>query len=127
MYKLKDRIKEERLKLGLNQDELGKRLSVSKQAISGWENGYRTPDVDTLSKLSDLFNCSTDYLLGKTDDPKNIVYSAVVDGDKVDLEFDKDYPHKLTPEEVEQLIKKLKEARFDVDGLIEEIQNKDKK
>lgn len=122
-----NRIRSIRNSLDLKGEEFGKLLNVTKVAVSNWENGNRTPDIQTLSKIADLGNVTADYLLGRTDDPKNIVYSATIDGDKVDLEFDKDYPHKLTPEEVEQLIKKLKEARFDVDGLIEEIQNKGKK
>lgn len=111
----------------LMSKDFAKQMNVEPSTVTNWEKGNRFPKEDVLVALANYFDVSIDYLLGRTDDPKNIVYSAVIDGDKVDLEFDKDYPHKLTPEEVEQLIKKLKEARFDVDGLIEEIQNKDKK
>lgn len=121
------RFKEARESMDLSQKDMAKILNVGPSTVSMWEQDRRTPDKEMLIKIANYFDISIDYLFGRTDDPKNIVYSAVVDGDKVDLEFDKDYPHKLTPEEVEQLIKKLKEARFDVDGLIEEIQNKDKK
>ena len=68
--KLQNRIKEERIKLGLNQEEFGKMINVSKQAVSGWENGYRTPDVETLEKLAELLNCSVDYLIGRTNEKK---------------------------------------------------------
>lgn len=67
MDKLKDRIKKERLKKELNQPQLAKIMSVSKQTVSNWENGNRIPDTLTLSKLADFFGCSVDYLLGKTD------------------------------------------------------------
>ncbi|MFW2488617.1 helix-turn-helix transcriptional regulator [Clostridium chromiireducens] len=80
---LNERIKERRLLLGYNQPELAKIMNVSKQTVSNWENGNRTPDAETLSKLSDLFSVSVDYLLGKTD----IVASPTVDG--LDLELTK--------------------------------------
>lgn len=64
---LSERIKERRLLLGYNQPELAKIMNVSKQTVSNWENGNRTPDAETLSKLSDLFSVSVDFLLGKTD------------------------------------------------------------
>ncbi len=121
------RFKEARESMDLSQKDMAKILNVGPSTVSMWEQDRRTPDKEMLIKIANYFDISIDYLFGRTDDPNNIVYSATIDGDKVDLEFDKDYPHKLTPEEVEQLIKKLKEARFDVDGLIEEIQNKGKK
>ncbi|MBY6916002.1 helix-turn-helix domain-containing protein [Clostridium botulinum] len=70
---LGERIKERRLLLGYNQPELAKIMNVSKQTVSNWESGNRTPDAETLSKLSDLFSVSVDFLLGKvnTADIKN--------------------------------------------------------
>jgi transcriptional regulator with XRE-family HTH domain len=73
---LNERIKERRLLLGYNQPELAKVMNVSKQTVSNWENGNRTPDAETLSKLSDLFSVSVDFLLGKTD----IAAPTTVDG-----------------------------------------------
>lgn len=64
---LSERIKERRLLLGYNQPELAKIMNISKQTVSNWESGNRTPDAETLSKLSDLFSVSVDFLLGKTD------------------------------------------------------------
>ncbi len=47
--------------------KLGEAVGVSKQSVSKWENGLAYPDFETLKKLADFFNVSTDYLLGKTD------------------------------------------------------------
>ncbi len=47
----------------LSQEELADRLGVSRQAVSKWEAGYATPDVDKIVMLSELFGVSTDYLL----------------------------------------------------------------
>lgn len=55
----------------LSQEQLGGMVGVSKQTISGWEHGYRSPDSDNIIALCRTFGCSADYLLGMTDDPGN--------------------------------------------------------
>lgn len=46
-------------------------LSISREALSYYENGKRSPDIDMLVKLSKYFNVSIDYLiLGKEFDPQ---------------------------------------------------------
>ncbi|MBC3899705.1 MAG: helix-turn-helix domain-containing protein [Firmicutes bacterium] len=52
----------------INQAELGKIVGVGKTTISNYETGYSVPDLDTLIKLAEYFNVTTDYLLGLTDD-----------------------------------------------------------
>ena len=62
------RIELERARLGLNQIELAKRLHLSSSAsISQYESGDRIPSDDIKLKMAEIFNCSLDYLLGKTD------------------------------------------------------------
>ena len=60
---LSAKLKELRTAYGLNQVELGKRLTVTKQTVSNWENNNIQPSVDMLIKIADLFSVSTDYLL----------------------------------------------------------------
>ena len=60
-------LKELRTEKGLSQRELGKEFGVCNQTISFWELGSREPDLDFLVKISDFFNVSIDYLLGKKD------------------------------------------------------------
>ncbi len=62
------RIKELRTAHGLTQVEFAKNLSVSKQAVSNWENNNIQPSIDMLVKIADFFGVSTDYLLGRSDD-----------------------------------------------------------
>lgn len=50
-----EKIKESRLKLGFTQQEVSEKLFVTRQTISNWENNRSTPDIDTLIKLSDLY------------------------------------------------------------------------
>ena len=41
------------------------KLNLAESTISGYENGNRKPDYDTLNKFADFFDVSTDYLLGR--------------------------------------------------------------
>ena len=50
----------------LYQKELAEKLGVSRQLITMWETDQRTPDADQLQQIASIFNCSTDYLLGKS-------------------------------------------------------------
>lgn len=62
------RIELERTRLGLNQIELAKKLNLSSSAsISQYESGDRVPSDDIKLKMCELFNCSLDYLMGKSD------------------------------------------------------------
>lgn len=58
------RIKEERLKRGLSQQELGDLLHVSKVSVCGYEKGTRTPSLDTFNKLVEILGMTSDYALG---------------------------------------------------------------
>ena len=59
------RIKDMRLEKGLSQQELGDLLGVTKVSICGYENGTRTPSLETFGLLAEVFNTTTDYLLGR--------------------------------------------------------------
>ena len=63
------RLAEIRKKKELSQYELADRLGFSRGQIANYEQGKREPDYETLQKLADFFNVSTDYLLGRTDEP----------------------------------------------------------
>ncbi len=54
-----------RKKAGYTQETLAERLGVTFQAVSKWENGRSSPDIDLLPKLADLFDCSIDGLFGR--------------------------------------------------------------
>jgi transcriptional regulator with XRE-family HTH domain len=65
-----DRIKELRLANNFSQVDMANRLSVSKQAVSNWENDNIQPSIEMLIKIADLFGVSIDYLLGREDIPR---------------------------------------------------------
>ncbi len=64
------RLKKLRTDKKLTQAELGKIINVTKVSISGYESGGRTPDTDNLKRLADYFGVTSDYLLGRSDDPE---------------------------------------------------------
>lgn len=67
-----DRLKELREDSGMKQEDLGDILGVSRQTISGYENETSEPSISNLIKISDTFNVSLDYLLGRTKDKYNV-------------------------------------------------------
>lgn len=67
----------------IGQKELAAYLSLSTGTISNYENGVHSPDLNTLCKLADYFDVTTDYLLNRT--PYR--YSAK----KMDQRLNKDY------------------------------------
>ena len=63
------RINELRTAYGWSQVELAKRLNISKQTVSNWENENIQPSIEMLVNVANLFRVSTDYLLGLNDVP----------------------------------------------------------
>ncbi|HBF1646944.1 helix-turn-helix domain-containing protein [Clostridioides difficile] len=60
------RLKSLREEKDVKQVELAKVLKLTSATLSQYEKGIREPNNDTLSKLAEYFNVSTDYLLGRT-------------------------------------------------------------
>lgn len=67
------RLKELRMSQNLSQADVAKKLEISPSIISGYETGERTPSTENLLALSYLYKCSTDYLLGKSNDKPFVV------------------------------------------------------
>lgn len=65
-----ERLKMLREKAGVSQQKIADIVGVTQQAVGKWETGKAEPDLATVAKLAEYFNCSTDYLLGKSDDPR---------------------------------------------------------
>lgn len=61
-------IASERTRKGMTQAGLASEVGVSEGTVKRWERGKTKPNGDALLKMSDLFGCSTDYLLGRTEE-----------------------------------------------------------
>lgn len=103
---LKDRLKEIRQTRKLTQQQVADYLSVDRTTYTQYEMGKRMPSIETIKKLSRIYGCTTDYMLGQTDDPKYELRTDLPDALKkvgieaVEMLADAD----LTPEEMQGLL-----------------------
>ncbi|USK71729.1 helix-turn-helix domain-containing protein [Peribacillus asahii] len=72
MGSLGNRLKSLREKRNISQKELSKKLEISNVQLSRYESDERRPDYETLKKLSDFFNVSTDYLIAGKEHTSNV-------------------------------------------------------
>lgn len=59
-------LKQLRKEHGLTQKELAEKSGLRQSHISAWESGEKLPIITSIIKLADFFDCSVDYLLGRT-------------------------------------------------------------
>ena len=67
MISFKERLKELRTERNITQQELGNLVNMSKMAISHWEKGHSEPSISELIILSNYFEVTVDYLIGKNE------------------------------------------------------------
>ena len=70
MYRIGENILALRKKSGLSQEELAEKIGISRQAVSNWERGTATPDVETLGLLAKTLNVDFNVLLQGENAPK---------------------------------------------------------
>jgi len=58
-------LKQLREENGMSQYKFAEEIGVVQSTVGNWESGTREPNLDTLCKLADYFEVSTDYLLGR--------------------------------------------------------------
>lgn len=102
-----NRLKLLREEKGLFQSDIAKILGISNAAVGFYESGKRDMSTETVIKLAEYFNVSTDYLLGKSDirNPE----------DKIKEEFEFAY-HKemegLTDAEIADALRFYKQIKY---------------
>lgn len=70
---LGNRLKELRIKFCFTQKDVAQRLNVSSSVVAGYEQGNRCPSTEILCRLADIYQCSTDFLLGRERDKNKIL------------------------------------------------------
>jgi len=93
------RLRSIRKRRKLTQRELASKLNMSQSTIALYETGDRKPDPDTINKIADFFDVSTDYLLGRSDDPN---------------------PNKEEEVDIKKILEQKKKAHWDGRELTEE-------
>ena len=61
---LSQRLREKRSQYGYSRKIVAERIGISDSTLADYENGHVEPSLKVLMKLSDLYKCTTDYLLG---------------------------------------------------------------
>jgi DNA-binding XRE family transcriptional regulator len=61
-----ERLKQLRLDHNLTQEAMAEKLQTVRSTINKYEKNTRKPEYETLIKIADLFQTTTDYLLGRT-------------------------------------------------------------
>lgn len=112
----KERLISLRERKGWTKTEAARRLNIATSTYSGYEYGHRKPDNEMLIKLSDLYEVSTDYLLGKDADSSSDDFEAFMFEDKE--AFD------ALPEDVKREL--IKEINDKIEFLAYKQKNKDK-
>lgn len=82
-----ERLRELREKRHITQVRLSIAAEVSQETISAYESGKAMPSTETLIKLADFLNTSTDYLLERINEdiPLNSITNKIVDEDLTQL------------------------------------------
>ena len=66
-------IKKLREERGMTQDELAEKLNVTRQAVSNWETGRTQPDIETLTRLAEVFDVSVERIIYGSERKERIV------------------------------------------------------
>lgn len=96
---LTKRLKELRNEKDILQKDVANYLNITTSAYGFYEQGKRTPDSETLTKLANFFEVSVDYLLGRT----NIKNNNPLDKD-ITLALHSEYDYDDLPEEARKEI-----------------------
>lgn len=89
-------------KKGITAYKMAKDIGMSTARLSNWKQGKSTPSAEAIAQIADYLGVSTDYLLGRTDDPKGVAEVQIlgyVDSDNKAHAFED-----LTGEELQKLI-----------------------
>ena len=110
-----NRVKELREEKGLKQTELALMLEISQGTLSNWERGVHDPDNETLGRLAQIFDCSVDYLLARSDvrQPMDGLFTRVMQNAQ---------ESGMTPHDLQMLVdfwKQAKERNDDFGGKTE--------
>lgn len=78
-----DKIKTLRLSNNLTQNDIAKRLGITRSSVNAWEMGISVPSTQYVVELAQLFAVSSDYILGL--EPKMVLDISGLDNDSVKI------------------------------------------
>lgn len=108
------RIKSLRKQKNYSQTELAKILNLSQSTIAYYEKEQKQPSYEVLCKIANLFDVSTDYLLGRTDVPYTYAEGLLLNEKNLNkdellskFQFKKADGEEITTDDIDHLIKTL--------------------
>lgn len=111
-----NRIKELRISHDLTQEQLGKLVGVSKQAVFKWESG-KVPNIprEKQERMAELFGCSVDYLMNfESSNTKEYYFDPAAESiasflmDRPEYKVLFDASRKVKPEDIEKVAQMIK-------------------
>lgn len=106
---LSKKIKELREERGYLQKFVADKIGVRSNTLSGYENGTRSPDPEMIIKLAELYEVSTDYLLGRTNPSnKGDIYEQDIDKELKEIMSEMNVWYKSEPEDKELKLRMLR-------------------
>ena len=108
------RLKELRTNAGLSQSEFAKKMRVAQNTVSNWENGNRLLDSENINRICDYFGCTSDYLLGRVDEPNIEIKKVPSEDGTTELDIGVSKGTDLTQDEItalRELLKKNKQGQ----------------
>ena len=116
-----EKIKELRLSKKMTQQEVADKLGITRPAYTAYESGKREPDFSILQSLANIFDVTTDYLLGRNKTPKWADENDLVELDKMlDSNVNMAYGGETLTDEEKQRVKDV------LTGLFWEFRKEDK-
>lgn len=101
-------------------------LGISTGSLGRWRNGVM-PGAESLIALADYFGCTTDYLLGRTDDPNIAIKKIPSERGEITLGIAKEHEdEEITAEEVFAVVDRFEGmTKEDVLALIRQVANEE--
>ena len=106
--RIAERLKEARKLAGLSQGHVAKMLGLHRPSVTEMEAGNRRVSADELARLSEIYDVSVDWLLGKAPE--------ALDAQDPRLELAARELSKLKPEDLEHLLRLFAAMRSDSDA-----------
>ena len=104
------RIRDLRKQKRMPQTELAKSAGVSQTTVTAWETGKAEPSSSAVAKLADIFNVTTDYLLGRPNKQETKKDDVELSDDDVIMTW----RGKLLSDEDRELIRRIMNGKYEV-------------
>lgn len=107
------RLRIARKRKNITQEELAKRVNTKKTTISNYETKYSTPSNEMLSDIANILEVSTDYLLGRVDQPDIVIQSSDGNLYTIDVKSNKNQ-NSLIKEDEKEFLEFVKDPELQV-------------